>query len=61
MAEKRKYKKDMKGSKLVDGKGVAGRGRLTDRVINRIQNYCGNAIRENCGNLQGIKDRIKAI
>ena len=51
----------MKGSKLVDGKGVAGRGRLNDRVINRIQNYYGNAIRENCGNLQGIKDRIKAI
>ncbi|CAH3044759.1 unnamed protein product, partial [Pocillopora meandrina] len=47
--------------KLADGKGVAGKGRLTDKVINRIQNYYGNAIRENCGNLQGMKESIKAI
>ncbi|CAH3114455.1 unnamed protein product, partial [Pocillopora meandrina] len=57
----RKFKKEMKGRKLADGKGVAGKGRLTDKVINRIQNYYGNAIRENCGNLQGMKESIKAI
>lgn len=57
----RKYKKDMKGRELADGKGVAGVGRLTDKVINRIQNYYGNATRENSGNLQGMKESIKAI
>ena len=43
----RKYKKDMKGRKLADGKGVGGKGQLTDKLIDRIQNYYGNAIREN--------------
>ena len=33
----------------------------SDKVIDRIQNYYGNAIRGNCGNLQGMKDGIKAI
>ena len=57
----RKYKKDMKGRKLADGKGVGGAGRLTDKVIDRIQNYYGNAIKENSGNLNGMKDSINAI
>ena len=57
----RKYKKDMKRRKLADGKGVQGRGRLTDKRIDRIQNYYGNAIRDNCGNLQGMKNSIRAI
>ena len=57
----RKYKKDMKGRKLSDGKGVGGKGRLTDKLIDRIQNYYGNAIRENSGNFEGMKESIKAI
>ena len=39
----RKYKKNMKGRKLADGKGVGGKGPLTNKVIDRIQNYYGNA------------------
>lgn len=57
----RKYKKDMKGRKLADGKGVGGKGRLTDKLIDRIQNYYGNSIRENSGHLQGMRESIKAI
>lgn len=51
----------MKGRKLADGKGVGGKGRLTDKLIDRIQNYYGNAIRENSGHLQGMRESIKAI
>ena len=32
----RKYKNDMKGKKLSDGKGVRGKGRLTDKTIDKI-------------------------
>ena len=57
----RKYKKDMKGKKLEDGKGIGGKGRLTDKVVDKIQNYYGEAIRENPGNLEGMKQSINAI
>ena len=45
------YKKNMKGKKLAVGKGVGGAGRLTQDMINRVQNYYGLAIRQNKGNL----------
>ena len=57
----RKYKNDMKGKKLADGKSIGGRGRLTDKVIDKMQNYYGKAIRGNKGNLEGMKTSIKAI
>lgn len=57
----RKYKKDKKGQKLTDGKTVGGKGRLTDKIIDSMQNYYGQAIRENKGNLEGMKKSIKAI
>ena len=57
----RKYKNDMKGKKLADGKSIGGRGRLTDKVIDKMQNYYGKAIRGNKGNLEGMKASIKAI
>jgi hypothetical protein len=56
----RKYKND-KGKKLSDGKSVGGKGRLTDKVIDKRQNYYGKAIRGNKGNLEGMKSSIKAI
>eukprot|EP00794_Sanderia_malayensis_P013660 gene13659-15089_t len=55
------YKKNMKGKKLSDGKGVGGAGRLTKDVIKQIQNYYGLAIRQNKGNLKGMKNGINAI
>ncbi|XP_028405772.1 uncharacterized protein LOC114528348 [Dendronephthya gigantea] len=57
----RKYKNDHKGKKLSDGKSVGGKGRLTDKTIDKMQNYYGKAIRENKGNLQEMKRSIKAI
>lgn len=57
----RRYKNDMKGKKLSDGKSVGGKGRLTDKVIDKMQNYYGKAIRGNKGNLERMKTSIKAI
>ena len=57
----REYKKWMRGKKLTDGKTVGGAGRLTDRVIDSIQNYYGKAIRANKGNLNGMDNDIFAI
>ena len=51
----------MKGKKLSDGKGVGGKGRLTDKVIDKMQNYYGKAIRENKGDLKGMQTSISAI
>ena len=43
----RKLQNDMRGKKLSDGKGFAGKGRLTDKLINKFQNYYGLAIPQN--------------
>ena len=57
----RRYKKNRKGTKLADGKSVGGAGRLTDDLINRIPNYFGQSIRNNKGDLTGMKSIIWAI
>ncbi len=57
----REFKRRSKGRKLSDGKGVGGLGRLTDSVINSMQNYYGFAIRNNKGNLIGMKNAVLAI
>ena len=36
-----------KGKKLSDGKGISGKGRLTDKGIILLQNYFGMAIKQN--------------
>ena len=53
---KSKYRK----KKLSDGKGIGGRGRLTDKMIDTMQNYYGLAIRKNKNNLNGMKSDIMA-
>ena len=55
------FKTDHKGKRLADGKPVGGKGRLTESVTNSMQNYYGLAIRNNKGNLQGMKNSIWAI
>eukprot|EP00112_Aurelia_sp_Birch-Aquarium-sp1_P002653 Seg1297.4 transcript_id=Seg1297.4/GoldUCD/mRNA.D3Y31 product="hypothetical protein" protein_id=Seg1297.4/GoldUCD/D3Y31 len=40
---------------------LSGRGKLTDKVINSLQNFYGIAIRENQGNLYQMKKAVGAI
>ena len=42
-------------------KGMGGKGKLTDKVIDKLQNYYGIAIRSNPGNLDAMKKAILAI
>lgn len=39
------------GQKLSDGKTIGGAGRLTDALINLLQNYYGDVIQRNKGNI----------
>ena len=57
----RNYKNKSKGNKLPDGGSIGGQGRLTDAVIDSMQNYYGNAIRRNQGNITSVKHSIWAI
>ena len=41
-------------------KGLGGRGNLTERVIDELQNYFGIAIPSNVGNLNGMKKSVLA-
>ena len=43
----RTLKRKNKGIKLADDKVISGRGRLTDVIIDSMQNYYGQAIRNN--------------
>ena len=45
----RSYKNNCRGILLPDGKGVGGKGRLGDAIVDRIQTYYGYAIRNNKG------------
>ena len=56
----RQLKIDHKGKKLTDGKGIAGKGRLTDSAINKPQNYFGIAIRSNTDSVYAMKKCIFA-
>ena len=51
----REYKRKNRGRKLRDGKTVGGSNRLTDKVIDKMQNFYGQAIRNNCRDLDGMK------
>ena len=50
----------MKGKILSDGKKISGRGRLTDKVINTMQNYYGMAIRQNTNDLFAMRKSVIA-
>ena len=56
----RNLKTKYRGQKLDDGKTIGGVGRLTDDLINSLQNYYGTAIRCNRGNLQGMVRAVQA-
>ena len=56
----RNLKMQYKGQKLADRKTIGGAGRLTDKVINSLQNYYGDAIRRNRGDLQAMMKAVQA-
>ena len=57
----RNLKHTMKGP-LADGKTLSGKGRLTDKVINKLQNYFGIANRQSAGNtVYQLKKVIGAV
>jgi hypothetical protein len=56
----RKLKTSNKGLKLADGKGLAGKGRLTDAKIDILQNYYGLAVRENLDSVDNMAKYIEA-
>lgn len=49
------------GSKCSDGKTVGGKGRLTDKMIEKLTIYYGNAIREHKNNLTEMRKAVWAI
>lgn len=57
----RKLKSNLVGKNLSDGKKISGKGRLTDKIIDEIQTYYGNAIRANKQDLEGMRKAIWAI
>ncbi|GFX22965.1 uncharacterized protein TNCV_2086731 [Trichonephila clavipes] len=48
-------------SKLSDGKSIGGKGRLTDRMIDLITTYYGNAIRQNKTCLSDTRKAVWAV
>ena len=56
----RKLKSKLGTRKLKDGKGIGGKGRLTRKVMDKMQNYYGLAIRQNENNLQQMMNDVMA-
>ena len=54
-------KQQYKGVVLADHKKLCGKGRLTQKVTNTLQNYYGMVIRRNSGDLYAMKKDIAAI
>ena len=56
----RDLKQKLGSKKLIDGKPIGGRGRLTDKRIDSLQNYYGDAIKKHAGNEDEMARAIKA-
>ena len=54
----RDLKQRLGSTKLSDGKPIGGRGRLTDTLMDSLQNYFGRAVRDNRGS---VTDMARAI
>ncbi|GFW78539.1 uncharacterized protein TNCV_5110801 [Trichonephila clavipes] len=50
-----------RGKKLSDGKCISGKNRLTDKFIDTITTYYGNAIRQNNSSVSDMRQAIWAI
>ena len=51
---------EFKGNFLADNKKISGTGRHTKKVIDKLQNYYGMAIRSNVGDLRGMMMAVQA-
>ena len=51
----RDLKNCYRGQKLSEGKTIGGARRLTGALINSLQNYYGDVIRRNKGNIDGMR------
>ena len=47
--------------RLEDGKSLSGTGQLSEKKINKLQVYYGDAIRDNSHNLQAMQNAVMAI
>ena len=56
----RNLKLQHRGQKLSDGKMIGGDGRLTDSRINSLQNYYGDEIQRNKGDLDAMMKAVQA-
>ena len=56
----RDLKQRLSGQKLADDKPIAGKGRLTDKLIDSLQNYYGMAIGQHPGDFEEMKRAIWA-
>ncbi|GFX34437.1 uncharacterized protein TNCV_3656751 [Trichonephila clavipes] len=60
-ARLQKLKTMNSGKKLSDGKSISGKNRLTDKLIDTITTYYGNAIRQNNSSVSDMRQAIWAI
>ncbi|GFT61276.1 uncharacterized protein TNCV_927101 [Trichonephila clavipes] len=60
-ARLRKLKTMNRGKKLSDGKSISGKNSLTDKFIDTITTYYGNAIRQNNSSVSDMRQTIWAI
>ena len=56
----RNLKLTHRGQKLADSKSIGGAGRLTDALINSLQNYYGDVIRRNKGDVNSMMKAVQA-
>ena len=57
----RRFRKENGKEVLSNGKKLGGIGRLTDKWINKLQNYYGLAIRQNTDNLFNMRKAVGAV
>ncbi|KAJ4447696.1 hypothetical protein ANN_09704 [Periplaneta americana] len=61
MGTRLRLKTSYKGKKLQDGKSLDGKNRLTEAVIDQIQNYYGMAIRQNVNSAENMRKAVWAV
>ena len=54
-------KRKQRGTKLSYGKVIGGKGKLTEKTIDKMQNYFREAIRNNVGNIELMENDVWAI